>query len=209
MLMKKRPVLCALFVFAVVLIAAPSHAQTNSWNVTLSPSSGGTKTTFSLFATGSVTNGFTVFGPITELTGASVAYSGLFGAPPGAWTIADTNFVVPSMGYVTNLTTGASSQLTGISFRTLGGGPALELSLDHSSVPVSEGDAIAFALDETPTVLELDLAFANFNEGTYNAVDTSNSIQFNLEIVPEPSTYALLALSAAGLGGYFLRRRRK
>lgn len=27
--------------------------------------------------------------------------------------------------------------------------------------------------------------------------------------VPEPSTYALIALSAAGLGGYLLRRRRK
>jgi hypothetical protein len=30
-----------------------------------------------------------------------------------------------------------------------------------------------------------------------------------MEIVPEPSTYALLALSAVGLGGYVLRRRRR
>jgi hypothetical protein len=28
-------------------------------------------------------------------------------------------------------------------------------------------------------------------------------------VIPEPSTYALLALSGAGLGGYVLRRRRK
>lgn len=31
----------------------------------------------------------------------------------------------------------------------------------------------------------------------------------NLEVVPEPSTYALLALSAAAMGGYVIRRRRR
>lgn len=31
----------------------------------------------------------------------------------------------------------------------------------------------------------------------------------DLEVVPEPSTYVLLALSAAGMGGYVIRRRRR
>jgi hypothetical protein len=31
----------------------------------------------------------------------------------------------------------------------------------------------------------------------------------NLSVVPEPSTYALLALSAVAFGGYVARRRRR
>ena len=36
-----------------------------------------------------------------------------------------------------------------------------------------------------------------------------NFVGFRVATVPEPSTYALLAMSAAGLGAYVLRRRCK
>ena len=45
---------------------------------------------------------------------------------------------------------------------------------------------------------------------TLSGASPSSSAGFTVATpVPEPSTYALLALSATGLGGYILRRRRK
>jgi hypothetical protein len=78
----------------------------------------------------------------------------------------------------------------------------------ESQLPATAGDTFAYVIDPEPAQFEIDLAFENFNIGTYNA-EPSPGLNFNMEVVPEPSTYALLALSAAGLGGYFLRRRRK
>ena len=49
------------------------------------------------------------------------------------------------------------------------------------------------------------LQFTWADPGTVNTTMT----EFVAEAVPEPSTYALLAMSAVGLGGYIARRRRR
>ena len=59
------------------------------------------------------------------------------------------------------------------------------------------GDAAIDSLND-PNVTTSDWG------GTYNSTLSSS-----YEVVPEPSTYALLALSAAALGGYVIRRRRR
>jgi hypothetical protein len=41
------------------------------------------------------------------------------------------------------------------------------------------------------------------------AGDSAQPYFNDLQVVPEPSTYALLALSATAFGGYMIRRRRR
>jgi hypothetical protein len=138
--------------------------------------------------------------------GIGIGFSGLFGSPGGAWTMATTNFTVASMGYVTNTTTSDSRELTGFAFDNSASILALSLLYDSTWEMVT-GQTNAFVFDTSPTIVELDLVFSNFTPGTYNG--TAGDAQLNMEVVPEPSTYALLTLSAAGLGGYALRRRRR
>lgn len=212
--MKPR-LLTILLVLAAAVFCAPleSQAQTNltngSWNSTISPAAGGTKTSISFFATGDwATNGWisTLNHPAVSSVG--IGYSGFFAAPPGAWSFGYTNYLVSPYGYYTNHTKSTSIVLERINFNNPGPLQVLVLSATNAFA-YDAGDLLQLVFDSATTVLEVDLVFSNFNPGSYNGVDSSSGTQFNMEIVPEPSTYALLALSAAGLGGYFLRRRRR
>jgi len=53
------------------------------------------------------------------------------------------------------------------------------------------------------------LAAANLRIGGATTTPGVLVNSIDVQVVPEPSTYAMLALSAAGLGGYVIRRRRR
>jgi hypothetical protein len=99
-------------------------------------------------------------------------------------------------------------------------------SLGSSGEFTNNNGAVSFITDSTsPTatnvVLDLSAAaFQNTNSITFRfygwngeaATGTAGlqgPLSFSGSVVPEPSTYALLVLSAAGLGAHMIRRRRR
>jgi len=68
---------------------------------------------------------------------------------------------------------------------------------------ISYGGQTYSALEELTIEVSTINQSADFSGGTVDG----RIVQFS--VVPEPSTYALFALSAAGLGAYVLRRRRR
>lgn len=97
-----------------------------------------------------------------------------------------------------------------------GGASALTLSLNYadattlaysvSRVSAQGNQGILFSGTVTGTFAAPD-AFRFYVAGTGNGDSENNFYANNLNVVPEPSTYALLALSAVGLSAYVRRRR--
>lgn len=56
---------------------------------------------------------------------------------------------------------------------------------------------------------EAPSGFRLYNSGTDNGDNQNNLYANSLSVVPEPSTYALLGISAIGMAGYMIRRRRR
>jgi hypothetical protein len=209
----------AVLAVVVTVLVAPldSRAQSTltngAWNTTISPAEGGTKSLISFSASGDwATDGYNF--PFNSPAGGffrqQIAFTGISGAASNAWNLTDfqTSLFVAPFGYFTNHTQGISQALEELYFETPSPGQGVLAVGSTNLFAAAQGDWVQIVFSNTPTELLMDLPFTNFNQGTYNGVDSRNT-QYNLEIVPEPSTYALLALSAAGLGGYVLRRRRK
>ena len=205
-------VLAAAFLFAASFSHAQSVLTNGAWNTTISSAEGGAKTLISFSASGDwATNGY-IF-PFNTTNGFSrqqIGFTGIAGAASNAWNFTnfETSFSVAPFGYFTNHTQGISQALEEIYFETPSPGQGVLAVGMTNDLAALQGDWLQIVFSNIPTEVQIDLPFSNFNQGSYNAVD-SLGIQYNLEIVPEPSTYALLALSAAGLGGYVLRRRRR
>ena len=132
-----------------------------------------------------------------------------------------------------NLFSGGNFRL---GFKFIGGGTAWQINdggSDFSSGLTwqggSPGTTLNFSFTRgTGNVYSINLTQGaeSYNGNNYTAASGTmsiDSVQFyssaqgggqnlgfnNLSVVPEPSTYALLALSAMGMGGYVIRRRRR
>ena len=102
---------------------------------------------------------------------------------------------------MTNLTQPSSMPLNRMQF-SLANGTAWFMFGGTPTITASPTDKIAYVLGATPAQFVVDQNFSIFKPGTYNITGGG----LNMQIVPEPSTYALFVMTGAG-ALWWARRR--
>ena len=123
----------------------------------------------------------------------------LFGLPQ-VWNVTNSIGVLTApFGYVTNLTRGASLSLDTVFIEYLQEYDSSILVVGGTNrMSISEIDVLAYVFNATPTQVVMDQAFSTFNPGSYSR-RTNTTAPLYLQVVPEPSTYALLLMTGAGV----------
>jgi hypothetical protein len=193
-----------------------------SWNVTISPTNNGAQTAVSFYATGDWLAGFkaidgnsSLFGPgrpvPADYAGSTMFVSGPFFGAPQAWNLTNSIGVILAepVGYITNRTSSNSAPLNIVAIDYSQELDSSILFIGGSSrVLAFSNDTLAYVFASTPTKVVIDQNFSAFVPGSYSYATNTSSPQY-MEIVPEPSTYALLTMSAAGALLWARRRRGK
>jgi autotransporter-associated beta strand protein len=190
--------------FSGVISGAGSVVKEGAGVLTLNNTNGytgGTSVSSGVLLVDSVAGSGTGSGTVNVAAGAVIGGDGIIGGnlamSDGALFAFDTAYTLTLNGLLTIAPTFGVNSL-----RTTSGG-----NIDWASI-----------VDGTYTLLETSFVFDDLNIGNFgpdNAQDigegrsayfTDGSLVLN--VIPEPSTYALLALAASALGARLLRRRR-
>lgn len=162
------------------------------------------------FGAGVESFGTWVYNPLTSNVSGTVAAGNLlYPASPSGWNLS-------TLGSPNDFV----FQLTGFVTTSPGGGFQLTLEDASGNISATDVDFSLFGTTSSTVQIAVSLAsspgamdWANIsNWNLVSSVDGSINATFtNLDVaaVPEPSTYALLALSGVAFGGYVIRRRRR